>query len=214
MPKRKTTLKVVESDGDDSTPTKSPRVEDMIQRTPRKTGKRTNYLSWDEYFMSVAFLSAQRSKDPNSQVGACVVNGDRKIVGIGYNGMPNGCSDDELPWSRVSENELDTKYPYVCHAEMNAILNKNSADLKGCFIYVALFPCNECTKLIIQAGIKEVIYYSDKYHNQPQCKASRKLLDLARVNYRQFKPKTTKICIDFTSIDGPLSRESWSVSSP
>ncbi|XP_016075973.1 PREDICTED: deoxycytidylate deaminase isoform X2 [Miniopterus natalensis] len=116
--------------------------------------KREDYLEWPEYFMAVAFLSAQRSKDPNSQVGACIVNAENKIVGIGYNGMPNGCSDDLLPWRRTAERKLDTKYPYVCHAEMNAIMNKNSADLKGCAIYVALFPCNECAKLIIQVSKK------------------------------------------------------------
>ncbi|XP_076845658.1 deoxycytidylate deaminase isoform X3 [Brachyhypopomus gauderio] len=115
------------------------------------TRKRQDYLEWPEYFMSVAFLSAQRSKDPNSQVGACIVNQENKIVGIGYNGMPNGCDDDLLPWSRAAEDKLDTKYPYVCHAELNAIMNKNSADVKGCSMYVALFPCNECAKLIIQA---------------------------------------------------------------
>lgn len=113
--------------------------------------KRDDYLEWPEYFMAVAFLSAQRSKDPSSQVGACIVNTENKIVGIGYNGMPNGCSDDLLPWRRTAENKLDTKYPYVCHAELNAIMNKNSADVKGCSMYVALFPCNECAKLIIQA---------------------------------------------------------------
>uniref|UniRef100_A0A3Q2GVT5 Deoxycytidylate deaminase n=1 Tax=Equus caballus TaxID=9796 RepID=A0A3Q2GVT5_HORSE len=114
--------------------------------------KRDEYLQWPEYFMAVAFLSAQRSKDPNSQVAACIVNAENKIVGIGYNGMPNGCSDDLLPWRRTAENKLDTKYPYVCHAELNAIMNKNSADVKGCTMYVALFPCNECAKLIIQTG--------------------------------------------------------------
>jgi dCMP deaminase len=99
--------------------------------------------------MAIAFLSSLRSKDPNTQVGACIVNSDKRIVGIGYNGFPRGCSDDELPWARENEDPLQTKYPFVCHAEMNAILNKNSADVKGCTIYTALFPCNECTKLII-----------------------------------------------------------------
>ncbi|CAG5946850.1 unnamed protein product [Menidia menidia] len=117
-----------------------------------KTGKREDYLEWSEYFMAVSFLSAQRSKDPSSQVGACIVNPENKIVGIGYNGMPNGCDDDLLPWSRYADDWLDTKKPYVCHAEMNAIMNKNSADVKGCTMYVVLFPCNECAKLIIQAG--------------------------------------------------------------
>ncbi|XP_034044812.1 deoxycytidylate deaminase isoform X1 [Thalassophryne amazonica] len=167
------------------------------------TKKREDYLEWPEYFMAVAFLSAQRSKDPNSQVGACIVNQENKIVGIGYNGMPNGCDDDLLPWSRTADNRLDTKYPYVCHAELNAIMNKNSADVKGCTMYVALFPCNECTKLIIQAGIKEVIYLSDKYHNTDEMIASRRLLNMARIQYKQFKPKRTEIVIDFNSINQP-----------
>ena len=117
--------------------------------------KRTNYLSWDEYFMAVALLSAQRSKDPNTQVGACVANDQNKIVGVGYNGFPWGCSDDELPWSREGDY-LDTKYPYVCHAELNAVLNSITTDLRNCRIYVGLFPCNECTKVIIQSGSKEL----------------------------------------------------------
>ena len=118
------------------------------QKTQMTTA-RANALSWDDYFMSVAFLSSMRSKDPNTQVGACIVNSEKRIVGIGYNGFPRGCSDDALPWARHSEkgNELDTKYPYVCHAEVNAILNKNSADVQGCSIYVGLFPCNECAKM-------------------------------------------------------------------
>ncbi|XP_075053383.1 deoxycytidylate deaminase isoform X3 [Mixophyes fleayi] len=145
--------------------------------------KREDYLEWCEYFMAVAFLSAQRSKDPSSQVGACIVNPENKIVGIGYNGMPNGCHDDVLPWARTAKDKLDTKYPYVCHAELNAIMNKNSSDVKGCVMYVALFPCNECAKLIIQAGIKEVIYMSDKYHDSPEMKASRHMLDLTGIKY-------------------------------
>ena len=119
---------------------------------------RTSTLSWDDYFMSIAFLSAMRSKDPSTQVGACIVNNENKIVGIGYNGFPRGCDDDKLPWSRIGNTSLDTKYPYVCHAEMNAILNKNEANITGSRMYVALFPCNECAKLIIQSGIKEIIY--------------------------------------------------------
>ncbi|XP_049577547.1 deoxycytidylate deaminase isoform X2 [Syngnathus scovelli] len=155
--------------------------------------------------MAVAFLSAQRSKDPNSQVGACIVNQEKKIVGIGYNGMPNGCDDDQLPWARSAADRLDTKYPYVCHAELNAIMNKNSADVKGCTIYVALFPCNECAKLIIQAGIKAVVYLSDKYHDTPEMTASRRLLNMACVQFQQFKPKRTKITIDFNSINLPTA---------
>ena len=141
------------------------------------TMARANALSWDDYFMSVAFLSSMRSKDPNTQVGACIVNSEKRIVGIGYNGFPRGCSDDALPWARHSENgnELDTKYPYVCHAEVNAILNKNSADVQGCSIYVGLFPCNECAKMIIQSGIREVVFLSDKYKNSNSMIASRKL---------------------------------------
>ncbi|XP_049899901.1 deoxycytidylate deaminase [Epinephelus moara] len=167
------------------------------------TKKRKDYLEWPDYFMAVAFLSAQRSKDPSSQVGACIVNEENKIVGIGYNGMPNGCDDDLLPWSRSADDRLNTKYPYVCHAELNAIMNKNSADVKGCTMYVALFPCNECAKLIIQAGIKEVVYLSDKYHESPEMIASRRLLGMAGVQCRQFKPKRTEIVIDFNSINHP-----------
>ncbi|XP_068448008.1 deoxycytidylate deaminase isoform X3 [Clinocottus analis] len=161
-------------------------MEEVQRPTPDgdTTRKREDYLEWPEYFMAVAFLSAQRSKDPSSQVGACIVNQDNKIVGIGYNGMPNGCDDDQLPWSRSADNRLDTKYPYVCHAEMNAIMNKNSADVKGCTMYVALFPCNECAKLIIQAGIKDVIFHSDKYHDSPEMEASRRLLTMAGIGYR------------------------------
>ncbi|KAF7213198.1 deoxycytidylate deaminase isoform X2 [Nothobranchius furzeri] len=165
--------------------------------------KREDYLEWPDYFMAVAFLSAQRSKDPSSQVGACIVNQENKIVGIGYNGMPNGCDDDQLPWSRSADDRLDTKYPYVCHAELNAIMNKNSADVKGCTMYVALFPCNECAKLIIQAGLKEVIYICDKYHHTPEMTASRRLLHMAGVQFRQFQPKRTEIIIDFNSINNP-----------
>eukprot|EP01116_Phalansterium_solitarium_P001816 TRINITY_DN11631_c0_g1_i1.p1 TRINITY_DN11631_c0_g1~~TRINITY_DN11631_c0_g1_i1.p1 ORF type:complete len:213 (+),score=41.90 TRINITY_DN11631_c0_g1_i1:525-1163(+) len=162
-------------------------------------GKREDYISWDDYFMAVAFLSAQRSKDPGTQVGACIVNKDNRIVGIGYNGFPCGVSDDDLPWARSvsSGDPLQTKYPFVCHAEMNAIMNKNSGDLNGCRIYVALFPCNECSKLIIQAHIAEVIYYSDKYHDDWKFVASRKLLDLTGVKYRQHVPSRKRIVIDF-----------------
>lgn len=163
--------------------------------------KREDYLEWCEYFMAVAFLSAQRSKDPSSQVGACIVNPENKIVGIGYNGMPNGCHDDSLPWARTADDRLDTKYPYVCHAELNAIMNKNSADVKGCVMYVALFPCNECAKLIIQAGIKEVIYMSDKYHDTPEMTAARKMFDLTGIKYTKFVPKLKSIVIDFDSIN-------------
>jgi len=168
---------------------------------PNLNVKRDDYLGWEDYFMAIAFLSAQRSKDPSSQVGACVVNAEKKIVGIGYNGMPLGCSDDILPWSRTGETIMDTKYAYVCHAELNAILNKNSFDVSGCSIYVALFPCNECAKVIVQSKIKEVVYYSDKYHDRPEMKASRRMFNLAGVSYRQHRPKCKQIVVDFTSIE-------------
>lgn len=166
--------------------------------------KRVNAINWDDYFMSVAFLSAMRSKDPSTQVGACIVNEEKKIVGIGYNGFPRGCSDDELPWDRTGDSELETKYPYVCHAELNAILNKNSADVKGCYMYVALFPCNECAKVIIQSDIKEVVYMSDKYAATNSMKASRRMMEMAKVKLRHYVPSTQCITIDFCTIDSSL----------
>jgi dCMP deaminase len=158
--------------------------------------KRTDYISWDDYFMGVAQLSAHRSKDPNTQVGACIVNAKRRIIGIGYNGFPAGCSDDKLPWDRQGDF-LDTKYPYVCHAEMNAITNSsNKPELEGATLYVSLFPCNDCAKLIIQVGIKEVVFLSDKYNDDPVFVAARKMFDMAKVNYRQLKPARTHIDLD------------------
>jgi dCMP deaminase len=153
--------------------------------------KRKNYISWDEYFMGVADLSAKRSKDDTSQVGACIVNPRNRIVGIGYNGFPIGCSDDELPWEREGEF-LETKYAYVVHAEANAILNTTS-DLAGSRIYVTLFPCNECAKLIIQSGIKEVIYLEDKYTDADFTRASKKLMDMAGVTYRKLESYRVRI---------------------
>lgn len=161
--------------------------------------KRTNYLSWDEYFMGVALLSAERSKDPNTQVGACIVNNRNKIVGVGYNGFPIGCSDDELPWDRVGEFG-NTKYPYVCHAELNAVLNSIKSNLENCRIYVALFPCNECAKVIIQSGIKEVIYLSDKYKDTDSVKASKRMFNLAGIQYQQLIPTQAKIVINFETV--------------
>lgn len=150
--------------------------------------------------MAVSFLSSMRSKDPSTQVGACIVNSNKRIVGIGYNGFPKGCSDDELPWDRVADDELDTKYPYVCHAEVNSILNKNSTDVNGCTMYVALFPCNECAKIIIQSGITEVVYLSDKYKDSNSMRASRKMMNMAKITLRQHIPKSNTINIDFSSI--------------
>lgn len=160
-----------------------------------KTQKRKDYLSWDEYFMAVALLSAQRSKDPNTQVGACVANNDHKIIGVGYNGFPWGCSDDVLPWAREG-SYLDTKYPYVCHAELNAVLNSSVQNLKDCRIYVVLFPCNECTKVIIQSGLQEIIYLSDKYAESDSVKASKRMLDQSNTGYRQFQSSGKEIKLE------------------
>jgi dCMP deaminase len=145
--------------------------------------KRSDYISWDEYFMGIALLSARRSKDPNTQVGACIVNRQHKIVSVGYNGMPIGCSDDVYPWAREGP-VLETKYPYVCHAELNAILNNIGFNLADCTIYVPLFPCNECSKAIIQSGIREVVYISDKYAETDSVRASKRMMDSAGVIYR------------------------------
>jgi len=158
-------------------------------------------LSWEDYFMSVAFLSAMRSKDPATQVGATIVNDEKKIVGIGYNGFPKGCSDDKLPWGKTDQDKYNTKYMYVCHAEMNAILNKNTSDIKNCTMYVALFPCNECAKMIIQSGLKEIVYFSDKHADKDSTKASKRMLDMTGIKYRQYSPKTNKILIDFNVIN-------------
>lgn len=167
----------------------------------KKTSKRLNYLSWDEYFMAIALLSAERSKDPSTQVGACVANDQNKIVGVGYNGFPLGCSDDILPWDRTGDF-LSTKYPYVCHAELNAVLNAISTDLRNCRIYVGLFPCNECTKVIIQAGISEIIYLSDKYKDTDQVKASKRMLDTAsHISYRQLETIKKEILLTFEVAD-------------
>ena len=157
--------------------------------------KRTDYINWDEYFMSVALLAAMRSKDPNTQVGACIVGEDDRIISTGYNGFPRGCSDDEFPWDRDGE---ETKYPYVVHAELNAILNAGGRSLAGARVYVGLFPCNECAKAIIQAGIKEVIYLSDKYAGTPANNASKRMLRAAKVKFTRFEPDKDRIEIKFT----------------
>ncbi len=158
--------------------------------------KRNDYISWDEYFMGIALLSARRSKDPSTQVGACIVNNRNKIMSVGYNGFPLGCSDDDFPWER-SGDEYNTKYPYVCHAELNAILNSGGASLEGSKIYVALFPCNECAKAIIQSGIKEVYYLSDKYAETVGVRASKRMFDSAGVKYTQLNPASDELVIDF-----------------
>lgn len=156
--------------------------------------KRQDYISWDEYFMGVAVLAGRRSKDPNTQVGACIVSPDNIIISTGYNGFPVGCSDDEYPWEREG---AETKYPFVVHAELNAILNAHGRSLIGSRIYVALFPCNECAKAIIQAGIREVVYLSDKYEKDPMTQASKRMMASAGVKMRQFIPQRDKIELKF-----------------
>ena len=156
--------------------------------------KRTDYISWDEYFMGIAMLAARRSKDPSTQVGACIVSQDNIIISTGYNGMPKGCSDDEYPWERTGE---ETKYPFVVHAELNAVLNANGRDLRGSKLYVALFPCNECAKAIIQSGVKEVYYLSDKYADSMSTLASKRMLQSAGVTFTQLRPSRDSITLSF-----------------
>ncbi len=156
--------------------------------------KRTDYISWDEYFMGIAMLAAKRSKDPNTQVGACIVSSDNIIISTGYNGMPKGCSDDEFPWGREG---AEAKYPYVVHAELNAILNANGRDLRNSRIYVALFPCNECAKAIIQSGVKEVVYLSDKYKDTMGNLASKRMLEAAGVKFTPLQSKVETLTISF-----------------
>lgn len=154
--------------------------------------KRKDYITWDEYFMGVAVLSGMRSKDPSSQVGACIVSQDNKILSMGYNGFPMGCSDNEFPWAREG-GELDTKYLYVTHSELNAILNYRGGSLEGAKLYVSLFPCNECAKAIIQSGIKTIVYACDKYAESPSVVASKQMLDAAGVRYYKYNPTGREI---------------------
>ncbi len=158
-----------------------------------KMRKREDYISWDEYFMGIAQLSGMRSKDPNTQVGACIVSSDNKILSMGYNGFPLGCSDEEFPWEREGDQILETKYPFVTHGELNAILNYRGGSLEGTKLYVSLFPCNECTKAIIQAGIKTIVYDSDKYAFSPSNIASKRMLDAAGVAYVQYRRTGRKL---------------------
>lgn len=157
--------------------------------------KRKDYISWDEYFMGIAMLSAERSKDNSTQVGACIVNSENKIVAVGYNGMPTGCCDDEMPWNREAESTLETKYPFVCHAELNAILNSNIGNLSRCTIYVTLFPCNECAKAIIQSGIKRVVYNENKYADSDGVKASVLLFSKCGVSVEKYKSNGKKLIL-------------------
>lgn len=147
--------------------------------------------------MGVAILSAFRSKDPNTKVGACVVNHKNKIVGIGYNGFPTGCDESQLPWTREGDF-LNTKYPYVCHAEINAIFNSHKIELDNCRIYVGLFPCNECAKAIIQVGIREVIFLQDKYPQQDIFIAAKKLFNLAGVSYRKLQVELNNFELNYS----------------
>ena len=156
--------------------------------------KRKDYISWDEYFMGVALLAAKRSKDPSTQVGACIVDGNNIIISTGYNGLPIGCSDDEYSWEREGS---DTKYQYVVHAELNTILNATGKSLRGARLYVSLFPCNECAKAIIQSGIKEVIYLSDKYADTPSTRTSKRMLFDAGVSTRKLKPEIDTLTIGY-----------------
>ncbi len=162
--------------------------------------KRAEYISWDEYFMGVALLAAMRSKDPNTQVGACIVDSENRILSTGYNGFPSGCSDDEFPWEREGTFS-ETKYPFVVHAELNAILNARGKNLTGAKIYVALFPCNECAKAIIQSGIKEIIYLSDKYATADNTIASKRMLKAARIKFKQLEPCSDSLTINFNTND-------------
>lgn len=154
--------------------------------------KREGYISWDEYFMGVAMLSAMRSKDPSTQVGACIVGADNKILSVGYNGFPIGCSDEEFPWNKVGE-DIDNKYFYTTHSELNAILNYRGGSLEGAKLYVSLFPCNECAKAIIQAGIRTVVYDCDKYADTPSVRASKRMLKAAGVEYYPYRRTGRKI---------------------
>ena len=158
-------------------------------------------ISWQQYFMGVAKLSAHRSKDPNTQVGACIVSPENKIVGVGYNGLPWGCEDDKFPWQAREGDLYDTKYPYVVHAEQNAILNARGKNLEGCSIYVNLFPCHDCARNIIQSGIKKVYYLEDKYKDTDSIKASKFMFEKAKVECIRLKPRTDKIEISFKTQD-------------
>ena len=157
--------------------------------------KRRDYISWDEYFMGVAHLAGLRSKDPNTQVGSCIVSNDNKILSMGYNGFPRDCSDDIFPWAREGE-ELETKYPFVTHSELNAILNYRGGSLEGTKLYVSLFPCNECAKAIIQVGIKTVVYASDKYAGTPSNIAAKRMFDAAGVAYLPYEKTGRDIHIE------------------
>ena len=156
--------------------------------------KRTDYINWDEYFMGIAILSSKRSKDPSTQVGACIVDSEKKILSVGYNGMPHSCSDDDYPWDK--NPGLDSKYLYVCHAELNAILNCHNGSVRNSVVYTTLFPCNECAKAIIQSGISEVVYLSDKYADTDGVMASKRMFDSAGVKYRAYEVSGRTVTVE------------------
>ena len=160
--------------------------------------KRKNYISWDEYFMAIAILSAKRSKDPKTQVGACIVGKDNRILSLGYNGLPIGMDDNNISWDREGAFQ-NTKYPYICHAELNAILNYRGSrkDFENSTIYVTLFPCNECAKAIIQSCISKIIYLKDKYADTEVVKVSKKMFDETNVEYVEFNKSIDEILLDF-----------------
>ena len=160
------------------------------------SNKRNDYIGWDDYFMGVSLLAADRSKDPSTQVGACIVSDDNRILSTGYNGFPQGCSDDEFPWNR-DESKGETKYNFVVHAELNAILNAGGKSLVGSRIFVSLFPCHECAKAIIQSGVKEVVYLSDKYNGTASDNASKRMLNSAGVKLTKIKPTKAQIVLNF-----------------
>ena len=159
--------------------------------------KREDYISWDEYFMGIALLSARRSKDPSTQVGACIVSPENRILSVGYNGMPRSCDDDEYPWDREG-NALETKYMFVCHAELNAILNYSSANgtLKGSKVYTTLFPCNECAKALVQSGVGEIVYYSDKYSTTDSTLAAKRMFRSAGIKLTPYEFSSKKEIIE------------------
>ena len=163
------------------------------------SNKRTDYIAWDDYFMGVSLLAADRSKDPSTQVGACIVSDDNRILSTGYNGFPQGCSDDDFPWNRDT-SKGETKYNFVVHAELNAILNAGGKSLVGSRIFVSLFPCHECAKAIIQAGVKEVVYLSDKYNGTESDNASKRMLNAAGVKLTKMKPTKAQIVLNFENI--------------
>lgn len=159
--------------------------------------QRKDHISWDGYFMGIVLLSKERSKDPSTQVGACIVSKDKRVLSLGYNGTPVGIEDGDFPWRREG-SFIDTKYAYVCHAELNAILNYKGSnrELEGAIVYVTLFPCNECAKAIIQTGIKKIVYYEDKYSESDSTIVSKKMFDQVGIEYVPYKKEGKEVIIN------------------